>query len=207
MITLPFTCPRTCPRFGDPTHCRFAPVIHAVDTPCSHTTAITVEIRDRDAFGRAAQRLGGTVIGLGSHRLYSTTEQGYAVHLPNWRYPIILQQDGSRSRLAMDHYNGAWGHPNDLTRLTHAYVIEVARAEAERLGWMVEEHDNTLLIYHPSGGTLTVTGDGTVDATGFLGQGCHDAALPIEQALGVARSRILKPEYEQQHAEIRLPTQ
>ncbi len=139
---------------------------------------------------RAAVRLGGRALGEGAHRLYSTTEHGYAVQLPGWRYPLVLRADGT---LAMDHYGGQWGNPADLDRLTRAYAIEAAREAAAAQGWMQEERaDGSLLIYHPSGGTLTVLPDGTVDAAGFLGAGCHDAAAAIEAALGRPLERTYK---------------
>lgn len=198
---LPFSCPRTCPWFEPRDECRFNPVLLALGRTgaTSHTTTIKVEYREPEALGRAAVAMGGQVLGQGQHGLHSSVESGYAIHLPGWRYPVILRADG---RLAMDHYGGRWGNQEDLKRLDVLYAIEVAAAAATSQGWYHERMADTLVIYHPDGGTLTVTG-GTVDAAGFTGQGCHDAALAIEQALGREVARELKTEYFCERAHVR----
>jgi hypothetical protein len=201
---LPFRCPRSCRWAEREDICRFMPVLVVAtcnDTVVtSHTTTVKVEFRSMSALARAVERLGGRAIGEGSHRLYSSTEAGYAVQLPGWRYPIVARSDG---QLAMDHYNGSWGDPRDIDRLTRVYILEAAREAADAIGWMiVAEDDSAITIAHPDGGTLTVHADGWCEAAGFCGADCH-ATAPIEEALGRPIERLHTLEYYAERARVR----
>lgn len=159
----------------------------------SHTVTVKIECRDQEALARACLSLGGTVLGAGTHKLYSSEEAGFAVQLPNWRYPIIAKQDGS---LTMDHYGGRWGRVEDVDRLRERYVVEAARTAAEAQGWYVEDRpDGGLTVYHPGGGTLQVEPSGSVDACGFIGAGCAAATSTIASAMGESSGEVRKSEY------------
>lgn len=193
-FTLRFSCPRSCRRCERVDLCRFLPVLSAgTVTVNSHTATVRVEFRDRDALGRAAERMGGRVIGEGEHRLFSTNEKGFAVQLPNWKFPIILREDG---KLAFDNYNGAWGATADLESLTSAYAVEAARAAATAQGWMVQdETDGSLIVFHPDGGTLTVSAGGKLEASGFTGSACHAPSEILTAAMGTVTSMENKPDF------------
>jgi len=149
----------------------------------SHTVKQKVDLTNKDALTKAVVKFGGTVIGEGAHRLYQANEEtGFAFNLPGWQYKLVLTDDGT---LKFDDYGGCWGDRKDITRLTEIYAIEVAKFAAEQQGWMYEEQsDGSLLIYHPDGGTLSVSKDGRVDAENFIGGGCADATEVIAAALG-----------------------
>lgn len=168
----------------------------------SHTVTVRVEYRNLDALAAAVEALGGTVLGHGQHRLYEGPVTGWGAYLPGWEYPIVLA-DG---QLHFDDYGGRWGDVALLDRLRERYAIEAARRAAQDLGWIVEDQaDGSIVIYHPSGGTLTVSPSGEVAASGFVGASCTDAAAPIEQAMGRPGERTLAPEYYQEHARCVLP--
>ena len=204
----PFTCPRTCPLFGDKT-CRFQTVFDHLGPAqvMSHTVKIKVAFTDPAALQSGVESMGGTWLGMGTHSLYSGDRGGYGFTLPGWNYPLVLdwpalsELKAGKGELFYDDYGGKWGNVADLEKLTSAYAVGVAEQAAIAQGWQCEHNEEGLVIYHPSGGTLTVRGTGVMDAAGFAGKGCHEAieqlGLPFD-VLGV------KPEYGQVKAEVQL---
>lgn len=104
----------------------------------SHTMNIEIELHDRAALEAACQRLGLT-IQEGRHKLYSSTEEGLGIYLPEWKYPIVIKNDGS---IAYDNYNGNWGAIEELNKLRAYYGLEKAKIEARRRGYSVYETYN-----------------------------------------------------------------
>jgi hypothetical protein len=187
-----FSCDRTCPLLAE---CIFGPVLRTLGGTYvhSHTVRVRVEFRNIEALRAAVLQLNGQWLGNGNHALYQTQEVGHGFRLPNWRYPLVLRPDGS---LALDDYHGAWGNRADIDRLKAAYAVAAAERQCAELGWYTERQaDGSLLIYHPSGATMTVAADGTVDAQGFHGQGCESATHAIAQAIGGVTDSLRKPEY------------
>lgn len=191
-----FNCPRTCPLYERENLCRFMPVLHALGTGrvTSHTVSVKVEYRDPEALGRAVIAMGGQVLGRGTHKLFERPESGYGYQLPGWNFPVVLTATGT---LAYDDYRGRWGNVADLERLEAQYAVEAAASAATAQGWYSERRGEELVIFHPEGGTLTVKPDGTVDAAGFVGAGCHDPVTLLSAALGTQTGATTKPEYHQ----------
>ena len=202
MSALPvFDCDRTCPLFERRDLCRFSPMFHrmgARQVVNSHTVNVKVEYRDLDALESAVGAMGGTVLGHGTHRLYQGSETGFGFRLPDWRYPLVLRDDGS---LAYDDYGGAWGNVSDLDGLRGRYAMEAARQAATQLGWIAEDCAEGLRVYHPSGGHLVVSAD-NVEAFGFHGQGCHDASMALASAMGKETRATAKAEYYENYQQI-----
>lgn len=159
----------------------------------SHTSTVKVEYKDQESLAAAIRLMGGEVLGLGLHELYAANpEFGFGFTLPGWQYPLVLRENMS---LAYDDYKGHWGNVEDLATLKGRYTIECARTAAEAQGWVCENQaDGNLLIYHPEGGTLTVTPEGEVDLCAFQGVSCVEAGNVIEQALGQVLQTVNKPE-------------
>lgn len=178
-----FDCPRSCPKYEQRDECRFNAVFAKLGAGVvtSHTTTIKSEFKDYDILGGAVRAIGGNVLGMGTHRLFSESKTGFGFTLPGWNYPIVCEANGS---LAFDNYNNRWGNQSDLDRLKGEYVIATAEQAAISQGWMCERVGEVLTIHHPSGGSLTVTANGA-EANGFQGVGCHDALmslnLPMDQ--------------------------
>ena len=200
MKALTFDCSRTCPQVSR-AQCKFSPVFAPIGPSIvnSHTTSVYIEFRSKDALQAAVEKLGGSVLGEGTYSLFSSRHTGFAFKLPGWTYPIIAGKDGA---LHYDSYNGQWGNESDVRLLTGQYAIEAARQAALAQGWVAQDNSDGLLIYHPTGGTIQVKADGTVESSGFVGQGC-DAATVIEQALGGESVRTNKAEYFAERAVIR----
>lgn len=184
-----FTCPRTCPQFGD-RWCRFRPILDHIGPILvdSETVRIVVKIKDRVALEEAVKELGGTMIGEGIHSVYTNKIFGLGFRLPKWRYPLVL--GGDDGSLSYDNYGGTWGDAKDIDRLNGEYSLQVAASRARDLGWQHEKTSEGLRVYHPNGGHMEVTRHGSAEAFGFNGVGCHDALL----ALGVEGTVTAKPE-------------
>jgi hypothetical protein len=180
-----FSCPRTCP-LAQEQWCRFRAILDLVGPVKvdSHTATVVVDYKDWPAFKGALESIGGTWLGMGCHGLADGKVTGFGFALPGWELPLVLGEGGT---LSYDDYGGRWGNVADLKRLESAYAREVCRRAAESLGWLVESAESgALTIYHPSGGTLTVSGEGKLDLEGFVGNSCHDALL----SLGVPLSDV-----------------
>lgn len=209
---IPFDCSRTCPQAGEKA-CRFSSIFSLLGpwVVNSHTVTVKVEYKDIDMLRRAVLAVGGIWYGQGKHDLLDTIQEGYGFRLPMergvnvdqsgksyWYHPIVLRGDG---QLAYDDYGGAWGDKAQLDRLQVSYTVSVCEQAAMNQGWQCERINGgvELLVYHPSGGTMTVTQDGKIDAAGFVGHGCHDAIQSL--GLPILESQI-KPEYSQVAAEV-----
>ncbi len=100
----------------------------------SHVATVELQVRDPEALRAAAARLG---LGLrhGEVRFYDgTTVQGAVIHLPGWRYPVVLDAQGT---LHYDTYGGRWGDLAQLHRLRQAYAEAVTTRWARRQGYQV----------------------------------------------------------------------
>ena len=196
-----FTCGRTCAFMHA---CRFQPIFSALGRTriVSHVTKVDVEIRDLDAMETVCKRRG-----LALHRNQQkyawwgrSGKCSHAIHLNSRSFEIgLVAQSDNSYRLIFDFYGqhellAAVGG-QECEGLIGDYTIETARNAANAQMWPVADNsDGAITIYHPSGGTLTVNRDGTVDANGFVGSGCTVASV-IENALGAKQETVLKPEY------------
>ncbi len=104
----------------------------------SHTMNIKVELHDRDALLAACERL-NLVVEEGRFKLYSSTEEGVGVFLPNWKYPVVVKNTGD---IAFDNYEGRWGNIAELNKLRAYYGLEKAKIEARKKGYSVYESFN-----------------------------------------------------------------
>lgn len=103
----------------------------------SHTTNISIEMNDKAAIIAASKRLGYKCLE-GAHKLYSSTETGMGVWLPEWRYPIVIQD----KKIAIDNYNGRWGNEAEVNKFRAYYGLEKAKAEARKKGYRIWEKMN-----------------------------------------------------------------
>lgn len=103
----------------------------------SHIVTIKTEVRDAVAIGAACTRLNLAQPEFGTRRLFSASVAGFAVQLPEWRYPLVC--DTATGTVHYDNYNGAWGAPRELDRFLQAYAVEKTKLEARRHGHTVSE--------------------------------------------------------------------
>lgn len=103
----------------------------------SHVVEIQTEVRDPAAIRAGCERLKLPEPEFGEVKLFSSTVTGWAVQLPQWRYPIVC--DVKNAKIAFDSYEERWGSHEHLNAFTQAYAIERAKLEARRRGHTVVE--------------------------------------------------------------------
>lgn len=189
-----FGCDRTCRPFSE--LCHFSKLLSALGagTVMSNTCLVRVVVKNMVAVEAVAQKLGHKVLGNGTHKLYAGPEQGFGIQMKGWKYPVVFREDGN---VAFDDYHGSWGNRGDIDALRADYTIEAAKQEANNLGWYCEQEGSKLVVHHPGGGLLTITPDGSIDASGFMGHGCAEATAPFSLALGQQVNQEFKQEYNQ----------
>lgn len=103
----------------------------------SHVVQIQTEIRDPVAIRAACGRLSLPEPVFGETKLFSTSAVGWAVRLPEWRYPLVC--DVNTAKIAFDNYEGRWGDPKQLDRFLQGYAVEKARIESRLKGHTMTE--------------------------------------------------------------------
>jgi hypothetical protein len=103
----------------------------------SHVVTVKSEIRDPAALRAACQRLKLAEPVYETVRLFSAQATGWAVRLPQWRFPVICHAD--TGQVEFDNFNQHWGQQVELDRLLQSYAVEKAKIEARRKGHVVTE--------------------------------------------------------------------
>jgi Protein of unknown function (DUF1257) len=103
----------------------------------SHIVQIQTEVRDPVAIQAACGRLKWPEPVFGETKLFTSSAVGWAVRLPEWRYPVVC--DVITAKIAFDNFGGRWGEQRHLDRFLQGYAVEKARSEARRRGHTVTE--------------------------------------------------------------------
>ena len=103
----------------------------------SHIVEIKTEVRDPVAIRAACQRLTVPEPVFGEVKLFSTSATGWAVQLPEWRYPVVC--DVNTAKIAYDNYEGRWGDTKHLDRFLQGYAVEKTKLESRKQGHTVTE--------------------------------------------------------------------
>lgn len=203
-----FDCGRTCSRLE---WCRFSELFVKLGKNYvhSHVVSVNVEIKDLAALRRAAEKLGLEFReGQRTYRWYGRWVGDYklpegvtqdqlgkcdhalavAGNPSAYEVGIVSQPDGT-FKLMWDFWAGGYGLQEkigqDCSKLTAGYTVAKTQLECERLGWMNEvQPDGSVLVYHPNGGTMTVSPTGEIEANEFQGTACSLATAPLAEALG-----------------------
>lgn len=104
----------------------------------SHINSVKIQMKDREAVKAAAQHLNLEFVGEKVHTLFNgQTARGMGFKLPGWTYPVVV--DLSTGEAHYDNYNESWGQQVELDRLVQRYSAEVARGQAEQMGFVYSE--------------------------------------------------------------------
>lgn len=105
----------------------------------SHIVSIKTAFKSTDALKKATAKLGieceiaekGKTL---TRKLYaSQSATGVAAfQLPGWRFPAVVQEDGS---CKADNYNGAWGKQEEMDKLACEYSAQLAAMTMKRQGY------------------------------------------------------------------------
>ena len=103
----------------------------------SHIVMIETEVRDVAAVRAACEWLRLPEPRHRTVTLFSGEATGWAVELPEWRYPVVY--DLASGRMLCDNFNSRWGEQRHLDAFLQRYAIEKTRIEARRQGHSVTE--------------------------------------------------------------------
>lgn len=103
----------------------------------SHIVNVKTKVTDVAAVQAACQRLGLGLPTQGTFKLYTQQRTGLGVQLPDWKYPIVIDQ--ATGSLDYDNYNGSWGNQRHLDAFMQAYATEKTKLEAAKNGYSVFE--------------------------------------------------------------------
>ncbi|WP_010583147.1 hypothetical protein [Schlesneria paludicola] len=98
----------------------------------SHLITIQTQVRDSVAIASACSRLRLPPPAHRTVKLFASAETGWAVELPEWRYPIVCQTDSGE--LKYDNFGSRWGDQSHLDRFVQAYAVEMVKLQARRQG-------------------------------------------------------------------------
>ena len=121
----------------------------------SHIVQIQTEIRDAAAIRAACNRLRLPESVFGEVKLFSSSATGWAVQLPEWRYPVVC--DVATGKVDFDNYGGRWGKQKELDRFVQGYAVEKAKIEARKKGHSVTEQqleDGSIKVVVQVGGAV-----------------------------------------------------
>ncbi|MCA9124843.1 MAG: DUF1257 domain-containing protein [Planctomycetaceae bacterium] len=103
----------------------------------SHIVQIQTEIRDPAAISAACDRLRLPEPVFGETKLFTSSATGWAVQLPEWRYPIVC--DVATGKVDFDNYGGRWGEQRHLAQYMQSYAVEKTKIESRKRGHSVTE--------------------------------------------------------------------
>lgn len=121
----------------------------------SHIVQIQTEIRDPVAIRAACDRLHLPEPVFGEVKLFSSSATGWAVQLPEWRYPVVC--DVNIAKLAFDNFEGRWGARQQLDRFIQNYAVSKTLIEARKKGHSVLEQpleDGSIKLTIQAGGAV-----------------------------------------------------
>jgi hypothetical protein len=105
-------------------------------------------VRDAVAIRAACRRLKWPEPVLGETKLFTSSAVGWAVRLPEWRYPVVC--DVVTAKIAFDNFGGCWDEHQHLDRFLQGYAVEKTGIEARRRGHIVTEQS-------PADGSIKLT--------------------------------------------------
>jgi hypothetical protein len=110
----------------------------------SHKTEVQTQFTDIEQLKKTCEELGYRFEETTKVQLFESGPNGLvdsvaAVHIPGWRYPVAIKEDGTA---AFDNYNGSWGSESNLDSLRQKYAENVALSHAERSGYRVLHREN-----------------------------------------------------------------
>ena len=104
----------------------------------SHRVRVkSVKFVGKDTLAATCKALGLAAPVQGKYKLFTGgVIEGEAITLPGWRYPVVIEEDGT---INFDNYNGTWGDEKQLHKLQQAYGAQAGRQICYDHGMTLEE--------------------------------------------------------------------
>lgn len=103
----------------------------------SHITKVSCQFNDLETLKAACTELGIKFEAVKDYKFYdSSVASGLAVHLPGWKYPAVITEDGNA---VYDNYNGAWGSDDRMSELRQSYSTQTIKKIAKKKGFKLTE--------------------------------------------------------------------
>lgn len=114
----------------------------------SHIATVKIKIKDMQALEAVCRELNIPVVAKRQQAsMYSgEIEAAATLKLPGWRYPVVVQPDGT---VKFDNYGGRWGDQDQLNRVLRRYSERVTAQQARRMGMTVrrqEQSDGSIVL-------------------------------------------------------------
>lgn len=103
----------------------------------SHLVSIKTQVKDAAAVRAACRRLNLPEPVQGKAELFSGSEEGLLVQLPDWVYAAVV--DLASGEVKYDNFEGRWGEQKELNKFLQCYAVEKTRIEAHKAGHTVTE--------------------------------------------------------------------
>lgn len=96
----------------------------------SHTVKAETRITDIALLTQVCKKLGLPDPEPGVHTLYQGQHKGYAVRLPGWNYPVVV--DMTTGEAVYDNFNGSWGNQAEMDKLLSSYAHDFVLQDFQR---------------------------------------------------------------------------
>jgi hypothetical protein len=106
---------------------------HVVQMKTQFKDLVTLKrVCDKRGVGVELAEKGKTI----ARKLYQGMVHGVAaLSLRGWRYPAMVQEDGT---CKADNYNGSWGEQKEMDGLAHDYGVELATSTLRKQGFRLQ---------------------------------------------------------------------
>lgn len=105
----------------------------------SQILRIKAKMKDLAVVKKVAKAKGLKITKKGEQGFYSGTISGVGIHLPNWRYPLVVGENGE---VSYDNYGGRWGNVKELNSFVRDYTAEKIKTEARKKGYSCTQKKN-----------------------------------------------------------------
>ena len=103
----------------------------------SHIVEVKTKLTDKDCLKKALERLNVKYQEYKNFEFYDgTVKSGFGFKLPNWNYPIIIDEN---NQAFFDNYHGSWGDIKEFNEVKTYYGIEKMKKAARIKGYTARE--------------------------------------------------------------------
>lgn len=88
----------------------------------SHIVEVEATVKNQEFIANACRELNIKCEKVSNYVFFDgTVKSGTAIYLKGWRYPAVIEENGS---VYFDNYNNAWGHIDRFNEFMNLYSLE-----------------------------------------------------------------------------------